>query len=55
MTAVALTEEAYGKIIEKQGEIYMKYKERFELLKIASAAIIRGLDGVEEELEFKKK
>lgn len=54
MTAVAINETAYGKIIEKQGQIYFKYKVRMELMKIASAAILRGMDNVEEELGLKK-
>lgn len=54
MVAVALTENAYGKIIEKQGQIYAKYKVRIELIKIASAAINRGIDDVEEELRLKE-
>ncbi len=55
MTAVALNETAYGKLIEKQGQIYVKYKVRIELMKIASAAIIQGIDKVEEELGLIKK
>jgi hypothetical protein len=54
VVAVALTEIAYGKIIEKQGQLYARYKERVELLKIASAAIVVGIDGVDEELGFKR-
>jgi len=54
MVAVALTEDAYGKVIEKQGQIYAKYKERVELMKIASAAINVGINDVDEELGFKR-
>lgn len=53
MPAVALTDDAYGKIIEKQGQIYQKYKKRLELIKIASTAINRGIDSIEEELKLK--
>lgn len=52
MTSVAISETAYGKIIEKQGDIYKKYKQRVDLMKIASAAIIRGIDTADEELGF---
>lgn len=52
--SVAINQTAYGKIIEKQGQIYFKYKQRIDLMKIASAAIIRGMDSVEEELGLKK-
>jgi hypothetical protein len=53
MVAVVLTEDVYEKIIEKQGQIYVNYKVIMELMKIANAAINRGMNGVEKELGLK--
>lgn len=52
MTAVSIWDNIRDVIEQKREEIYRKHGRRPTQMDVASAAIIHGLDNVEEELGF---
>ena len=54
MTTVAIWDNILSIIEKKRDDIYRLHGRRLSYMDIASAAIIRGLDNVEDELGLSK-